>query len=229
MKEYTLAFDVYGTLIDTSGIREAVSELIGSRANEFTEQWRTKQLEYSFRRGLMDDYVPFSVCTSQALDYCCNKFGIDISETDKQGLMVRYKTLPAFPEVAEGLSTLKGLGYRLFAFSNGMPKDVRSLLEHNGLGYFFDGVVSADSVKTFKPNPRIYKHFNNVTDSKSRDTWLVSSNPFDVLGSVKYGMNSIWIQRNERNKMDPWEISYTLTTDGLTKIGRMLSEYRKLN
>jgi len=47
----TLAFDVYGTLIDTHGLVSALEKMIGSGAEEFSRIWREKQLEYSFRRG----------------------------------------------------------------------------------------------------------------------------------------------------------------------------------
>jgi 2-haloacid dehalogenase len=64
-----LAFDVYGTLIDPHGIVIKLQELVGVKAEEFSRVWREKQLEYSFRRGLMRSYETFAVCTSQALDY----------------------------------------------------------------------------------------------------------------------------------------------------------------
>ena len=67
----TLAFDVYGTLIDTNGVITALEPLVGPKAPAFSEAWREKQLEYSFRRGLMQNYENFAVCTSQALDYTC--------------------------------------------------------------------------------------------------------------------------------------------------------------
>ena len=49
----TLAFDVYGTLIDTQGVTVILEQFLGDRAFEFSRTWREKQLEYSFRRGLM--------------------------------------------------------------------------------------------------------------------------------------------------------------------------------
>ena len=64
----TIAFDVYGTLIDTTGIVAALDARLGAQAGAFSDLWRAKQLEYSFRRGLMQNYRDFSVCTRQALD-----------------------------------------------------------------------------------------------------------------------------------------------------------------
>ena len=65
----TLAFDVYGTLIDTHGVIVELEKHIGNNASEFSRTWREKQLEYSFRRGLMQNYENFASCTRSALDY----------------------------------------------------------------------------------------------------------------------------------------------------------------
>ena len=61
----TIAFDVHGTLIDTDGVVSRLREWIGSQADVFSQTWRSKQLEYSFRRGLMRRYENFAVCTRQ--------------------------------------------------------------------------------------------------------------------------------------------------------------------
>ena len=52
----TIAFDVYGTLIDTDGVVSQLREWVGSGAEKFSKTWRSKQLEYSFRRGHMRCY-----------------------------------------------------------------------------------------------------------------------------------------------------------------------------
>jgi hypothetical protein len=49
----TLAFDLYGTLVEPSGMAKHLAHDVGAKATEFADCWREKQLEYSFRRGLM--------------------------------------------------------------------------------------------------------------------------------------------------------------------------------
>ncbi|MBM9512253.1 hypothetical protein [Desulfogranum marinum] len=41
----TLAFDIYGTLIDTNGIIETLKKIINDKAVSFPQTWRDKQLE----------------------------------------------------------------------------------------------------------------------------------------------------------------------------------------
>src|SRR3984957_7706962 len=94
-----LAFDVYGTLIDPFHMEEHLRSAFGEKAKEASELWRSKQIEYSFRRALMKKYVPFDVCTAQALRFVSAQFGISISDETHAQLMARYSQLPAFPDV----------------------------------------------------------------------------------------------------------------------------------
>jgi 2-haloacid dehalogenase len=100
----TLAFDVYGTLIDTNGVIAALQKLIQDDAAKFSQTWRDKQLEYSFRRSLMQNYENFAVCTSQALDYTCAFHKVSLTTEQKTELLGVYRVLPAFDDVKDGLT-----------------------------------------------------------------------------------------------------------------------------
>jgi 2-haloacid dehalogenase len=214
----TLAFDVYGTLIDTHGVMTDLEGLAGDRATAFSLTWRDKQLEYSFRRGLMQNYETFAVCTSQALDYTCAYYRINLSEDQKKELLSIYRVLPAFDDVKEGLSRLNSAGFRLYAFSNGTADALELLLNNAGIREFFLGVVSVDDVKSFKPNPGVYSHFLRKSESTGGTAWLISSNPFDVIGAISAGMKSAWIRRSPDAVFDPWGIEPTVTVSSLVEL-----------
>jgi 2-haloacid dehalogenase len=171
----TLGFDVYGTLIDTHGIIDTLERFIGNRAAEFSRAWRDKQLEYSFRRGLMQNYENFAVCTGNAFDFTASCLNVSFSAEDKQEILAAYRTLPAFGDVAEGLARAKKSGYRMFAFSNGNADAVEALLKNAGIREYFIGVVSTDEMKSYKPNPGAYSHFLRRAGALGSDAWLVSS------------------------------------------------------
>lgn len=211
----TLAFDVYGTLIDTAGVTGALADHVGDRAPAFSRLWRDKQLEYSFRRGLMQNYRDFSVCTKHALDYACREFRAEISDSDKQALMEKYRMLPTFPDVEDGLSKLKSSSCRMFAFSNGRAGDVAILLRNAKIDDYFEDVVSVDEIKSFKPNPAVYSHFLRRSGSVGTEAWLISSNPFDVIGALSAGMRAAWIRRSREAIFDPWEFEPTIEVDSI--------------
>jgi len=221
---YSLAFDIYDTLINTSGIQESLEKLIGEKAKSFADSWRSKQLEYSFRRGLMNDYVDFSICTKQALDFCCLQYKVKLTTSQRQQLLWKYKELPVFPDVIEGLQTLKSEGHKISAFSNGTKKDIHSLLYYADIIHLFDHVVSLEEIQSFKPDPLAYEHFIETTASKKENTYLISSNSFDILGAMNSGLQSIWIQRNEENSFDPWEKEPNFTTNSISKIVDLLKD-----
>jgi 2-haloacid dehalogenase len=214
----TLGFDVYGTLIDTAGIAVALERHVGDRAAAFAKLWREKQLEYVFRRGLMQSHVDFAVCTRQALDYCCLQFHADLGESDRDAVMGTYRELPAYPDALRGLQALSRTPARLFAFSMGRPDDVAALLERSSLDAYFEGFVSVAETKTFKPNPDAYAHFLRQTGASREEAWLVSGNPFDVIGAVSAGMNGAWVRRSAEAVFDPWEIAATVTVDAIHEL-----------
>lgn len=218
----TLAFDVYGTLIDTHGVVTALREQVGEEAPRFSQRWREKQLEYSFRRGLMGAYDDFAVCTRQALDYTCQALNMPLSESVRAALMASYRTLPAFDDVATGLAAVRQAGHRTFAFSNGSADAVNQLLSHAGLDSQMDGTVSVEGVRSFKPNPAVYRHFVSETQSELASTWLISSNPFDVIGAQHAGWKTIWLQRDPAAVFDPWNIEPTCTVTTLAAVADCL-------
>jgi len=214
----TLAFDVYGTLINTSGVNDLLKQYIDDKTELFMELWRSKQLEYSFRRGLMKRYEKFSVCTRNALDYSDAYLNTGLTEDQKKSLMQKYRVLPAFSDVKESLIKLKTSNCRMFAFSNGFGEDVKNLLKNAGIEKYFEGVISVDDIKTFKPNPDVYAHFLSTTGSTATESWLISGNPFDVIGAGSVGLNSVWIRRSPKQVFDPWEIKPMLTVGSLTEL-----------
>lgn len=221
--KYTLAFDVYGTLINTSGVYESLVQLIGEKSKPLMDTWRNKQLEYSFRRGLMRNYVNFSVCTKDALEYSCKTLNVDLSLSQKEKLLDEYTKLPIFSDVEKGLEQLKEAGHNLFAFSNGSSKAVSNLLTNAKIIDSFDGIISVEGVKVFKPSPLVYEYFNMETNSNKSDSWLISSNPFDVIGAISYGMHSAWVQRTPESIFDPWGIEPTAIIKKLTELPSTLN------
>ena len=202
----TLAFDVYGTLIDTAGTTAALARHLGNdAAPAFAEEWRRKQLEYTFRRAAMRDYRDFRACTRQALDYCCEFLRADLPAAAREELMAQYLHLPAFADAAAGLEKLSRAQMRMFAFSNGHPDDLKPLLKNAGIHDYFAGIVSVHAAASFKPDPAVYQHFLKCADAPAENCWLISGNPFDICGARAAGMHAAWLRRNPRVAFDPWE------------------------
>jgi len=217
----TIGFDIYGTLINPYGVTTKLAEYT-DQSVEFARIWRDKQLEYTFKRGLMRRYENFAVCTRNALDYTDSLLDTALDDEAKQVLMETYRVLPAFDDVEGSLKVSKDAGFRLFGFSNGLQSAVEGLLEHAGISEYFDGVVSVDDVQTFKPNPDVYHYFVKQTGAELENAWLVSSNPFDVQGAINIGMKAAWLQRSHIAIFDPWGIEPTIRINNLTELPEVI-------
>ncbi len=218
-----LAFDVYGTLIDPFRMEDHLRAIFGERAKEATELWRSKQLEYSFRRALMKKYENFDVCTAQALRFVSRQLDVSLEEETLRNLLNQYLRLPAYPDVPEALEQLEARGFKIVACSNGTGDAVRGLLERAGVLARFSGIVSVDPIRTFKPDPAVYEYLAAQVHAEKELVCLISSNPFDVIGAKACGLRTVWVQRDPKKVFDPWEFEPDLIVAGLEQLSGKLN------
>ncbi len=167
----------------------------------------------------MKNYLPFSECTRSALEYACQLHQAALSPEQKSELLALYAELPAFSDSIAGLSALDSKQFRPYAFSNGTETAVRKLLHSSAIAPYLLDIVSVDDLQSFKPDPAVYGHFLERTGAVKKQAWLISSNPFDVIGALTYGMQAAWVKRSDASLFDSWEVSPTLTVSSLEKIG----------
>lgn len=218
-----IGFDIYGTLVDPLEMNGHLRPMVGDLADRLSELWREKQVEYAFRRGLMGRYQDFGVCTRQVLRYAMRALKTDLPEEDQERLMSEYQRLEAFPDVVAGLETLQSQGRQLAAFSNGSEATVRSLLDHAAVLPLLDQVVSVDDLRTFKPDPRVYAYLSERLGRPAGETWLVSSNPWDVIGAKSAGLRAAWVRRKPDAVFDPWGIEPDLIAGDLSEFAGRLA------
>ncbi|MAA64869.1 MAG: haloacid dehalogenase type II [Alteromonadaceae bacterium] len=201
-----LAFDVYGTLVNPQGMATHLQQDAGPAAAEVSQLWRQKQLEFSFRRGLMRVYEDFGVCTRQALRHAMASSGFSMSADREDELMDAYLTLPAFDDAAPVLEQL-GDRYPRFAFSNGSYPALEKVLGHNHLLEHLDGLVSVDDIRSFKPDPAVYAHARRATGAMDQPLCLVSCNGWDVIGARASGLLAVWVQRDPEVVFEDWGLA----------------------
>lgn len=219
-----IGFDVYGTLVDPVGAMEsAFGPRFGARAAQAARDWRAKQVEYAFRRGLMRSAVTFEDCAREALAWTAALHGVELGPAAQDDLLAAYRRLPAFPEVAGALAALRGRGVRMVAFSNGSPDAVDETLRHAALRPLLDGVVSVREVGSFKPDPAVYELLVARSGVPASRTWLVSANGWDVLGAKAAGLRAAWVRRPGAPPLDPWEEAPDAIVGGLDGIAEVIA------
>ena len=136
-------FDAYGTLFDVNSASRAAQDALGSRWQPLADLWRTKQLQYTWLRGLGGHHADFWQVTSDALSFAMESLRIDDADLHRR-LMSLYLSLDVFPEVKPTLERLKAGGLKLAILSNGTPAMLASAVEHSGIGPLLDAVLSVE-------------------------------------------------------------------------------------
>ena len=79
MRAEAFVFDAYGTLFDVHSVIARCESCWPGKCAQLSQLWRTKQLEYTWQRSLMQRYVPFSSVTREALGYACEVLKLELS------------------------------------------------------------------------------------------------------------------------------------------------------
>ncbi len=145
-----LVFDVNETLIDIEALSPLFQQILGdARA---MREWFGQLVMYSMTTALSGCYVDFFTLGQGVLRMLGEIRGRSISDADSDRIKQAMMTMPAHPDVADGLATLRDHGFRLVTLTNSPPNpDSPSPLESAGLGGYFERQFSVDACRTFKP------------------------------------------------------------------------------
>ena len=192
-----LCFDMYGTLCDTSSVTAALGEQLAIAdgfAADVDDLWRRTQLRYAQQVALMDEYRPFAEVTERALNYALEFYDLNPAASVREEVIAAYDELDPYPDAADALAELSE-SHTVVVLSNGNPEMLAELAANAGLAEHLDDIVSAHEVRTFKPDPAVYRNAADRLDRSLGDCRLVSSNPWDVAGAVSAGMATAWGDR----------------------------------
>jgi 2-haloacid dehalogenase len=189
-------FDAYGTLFDLEVPMVPLQALTQDRAAPFLALWRQKQLEYSWLRAVMGQYLPFEQVTEDALHYAFEAFDLNSGELFDQ-LMKIYWQPTLFAEVSTTLRMLKQMGMQLGILSNGSEKLLQAGVKHTDLSSLIDEVISVEAVKTFKPASQVYQTALDRFRASVHDVVFLSANGWDIAGATTFGLSTIWVKRRE--------------------------------
>jgi 2-haloacid dehalogenase len=190
-----VVFDAYGTLFDVTSPIKKLSADLGDKADALAPLWRQKQLEYTWLRSLMGVHADFWTVTRDALNYCFEK--LEISETGlADELMTLYLKLDVFPDVIEGLTTVKRKGRRTAILSNGSPSMLDSIVRHAAIDKLIDHTLSIEDVGIYKPSRRAYRlAMQKLALQDTPSICFVSANPWDAQAASHFGFQVAKIAR----------------------------------
>jgi 2-haloacid dehalogenase len=187
-------FDAYGTLFDVHSAVGKHRHRLGGIADQVSDLWRTRQLEYTWLRSLMGHHADFWQVTQDALDFAFDMHGINNPDLHRD-LMEAYLKLDCYPEVPEVLSILKRRGFKLAILSNGTPAMLEAAVKNAGIDDLIEKNFSVERVGIFKPDFRVYQIAVDGLKVRPEDIVFQSSNAWDAAGASAFGFKVAWVNR----------------------------------
>ncbi|UVE52023.1 haloacid dehalogenase type II (plasmid) [Haloferax larsenii] len=196
----TVTFDSYSTLVDVDAAEQALAARV-SNPEPVSKLWRARSLEYTFVANQTDAYQPFYEMNRDALQYALNAHDVEIGTEERDEILAVYHELDVFDDVRDGIKRLRDGGYECYVVSNGNPEMLDSMVEHADIEDILTDTISADEVRTFKPDAELYRHAAARTGTPIDEIAHVTAGWFDIMGAQHAGMQGVWVDR----KGSPWE------------------------
>jgi 2-haloacid dehalogenase len=125
---------------------------------------------------------------------------------DVDRTLERFAAMPAYPDAATALDTLRQAGVRAGVLSNSAKGAAESALTSAGLEV--ELVVGSDAVGVFKPDPRVYAAGVEATGAGPGEVVMVAAHWWDLLGASRAGLRTAWVARKEKVLMPGVEVDW---------------------
>jgi 2-haloacid dehalogenase len=178
-------FDVNETLIDIEFLAPLFERLFGD--GRVLREWFNQLVLYSNAITLAGHYQTFFTLGQGVLRMLGTIYGVHVQPADVEELRSRMLSMPAHPDVPEGLRLLREAGFRLMTLTNSPPHNDGSALERAGLAHFIERQFSVDSVRKFKPSPEVYHLVAELLNVPPLAICLVAAHTWDTLGAQCVG------------------------------------------
>jgi 2-haloacid dehalogenase len=227
-----LAFDVFGTVVDWRGSLVAEGERLGREKDlhldwgRFADAWRARYRPSMER--VMRGELPWTILDDlhrASLDDVLAEMGVaGLSEAEKDDLNRVWHRLRPWPDSVPGLLRLRSR-YILATLSNGNVRLLVDMARHASLPW--DCVLSAELVRAYKPDPRVYQMVGRLLRVAPSAVLMVAAHPADLRAARAEGLRTAYIPRPlEHGLESPPESApdppFDLTATDLLDLARQL-------
>ena len=196
----TLAFDIFGTVLDLAGSlappagRFLADHGAAIEGEAFWGQWRARQRIEQYQDNLlMLGHSGYLETCRRAFIYCLRANHVEFKNDEVRDFMPVYQDLAPYEDAVEGLNRL-ATRYRLVALSNGEQPYLEHLVEQQ-IEVDFDAVISVQHAGVFKPHPAVYRTAARMLDSEPGEIAMVAAHSFDILGARACGYRGAYVNR----------------------------------
>jgi 2-haloacid dehalogenase len=191
-----IAFDAF-PIFDPRSVFALAERLFPGRGAELSNEWRSRQFEYTWLRVTAKHYADFWQVTREALEFAAAKMELQLSQEQRDRLLNAYLELKTWPDAVPALTSLKNSGFRLAFLSNLTPHMLEANIASAGLVGLFDYVLSTDRAETYKPDPRAYQIGTKSLRLKPHEILFVAFAGWDAAGAKLFGYPVFWVNRQK--------------------------------
>jgi 2-haloacid dehalogenase len=189
-----VALDAFTTL-DLRPIAHVAEEAFAGKGMLLADLWRARQFEYTWLRTASRTYVDFQQITEDSLSYAANALSLDLSIENRRRLLECFWQFKPWPDAVAALQSLKSAGIRLVFLSNFTEAMLTSAVQNGGLQGLFEGHLSTDRVRAFKPDPRAYHMAVDALKLRRDEIVFGAFAGWDAAGAKAFGFPTFWVNR----------------------------------
>lgn len=191
-----VVFDAYGTLFDVGSVVRRHAARLGDDWRGVAALWRRKQLEYTWLRSLMGRHTDFWHVTGESLDFALATHRI-ADPGLRAALMEQHLAPDAFADARPALEALAARRMKCVILSNGTPSMLVAAIGNAGLAGLMEWPLSVESVGVFKPQAVVYQLAVDRLALPASRIAFVSANGWDAWAASAFGMQTVWINRED--------------------------------
>jgi len=214
--------DVNETLLDLDALKKSVTEVLDGPEG-LVGLWFSMMLHHSLVDTLTGKYHQFSEIGVATLQMLAESNGIELSNKDAERAIIPIiRNLPPYPDVVEGLKSLKAQGLLLVSLTSSSNAGVREQSKNAGLLEIVERHLTVEGIHKFKPDLEVYRWALEQVDVQARDAMMVAAHGWDIAGAKAAGLRTVFVAR-------PGKVLYPLAKkpDHVVKDIQQLAELLK--
>jgi len=187
--------DVNETLLDLDPLKKSVTKALDGREG-LVGLWFSMMLHHSLVDTLTGKYHDFSEIGVATLQMLAESNGIELSKKDAENAIIPViRSLPPYPDVVQGLKSLKKQGFLLVSLTNSSNAGVKEQFKNAGLLEIVDRHLTVEGIHKFKPDLGVYRWALEQVGVKAGDGMMVAAHGWDIAGAGAAGLQTVFVAR----------------------------------
>jgi 2-haloacid dehalogenase len=188
-----IAFDMNGTLLDTSALDPLFDATF--RMAHVRREWFMQLITLAMTSAVTGYYTDFSLLGRAALQMTADRHDVVVSNEQRDRILDAVRHLPPFPDVRPSLERLRKADFRLCVLTNSPLSGAENSLAQANIRDLLETVMSVETVQRFKPAPEVYRTAASRMGVSPSGLMVVAAHSWDTTGAIRAGCRAAFLAR----------------------------------